>query len=136
MSMKSYAKRSVYYKPLSWQLYSGFNKENNDENLKFTNEIGLGVTQQVFNNINISLLGNLGLSNITPFIGGEVYISKNFRRDIKLEINSYYNLFFQEDDFYKNSLTLLYKKMNFIYSFNYKNSSLENTISFGIKYYF
>jgi len=136
MSMKSYAKRSVYYKPLSWQLYSGFNKENNDENLKFTNEIGLGVTQQVFNNINISLLGNVGLSNITPFIGGEVYISKNFRRDIKFEINSYYNLFFQKDDFYKNTLTLLYKKMNFIYSINYENSSLENSINFGIKYYF
>ncbi|WP_151901342.1 hypothetical protein [Sulfurimonas hydrogeniphila] len=136
LSIKSYAKRTVFYKPISWQIYSGLNKNNIDTKIKLTNQIGLGITKQYFYRISASILCNIGLNNITPYIGSEIYISKYIGKNIKLGINSYVNVFSKNKNYYSNNIFLSFKQQNLLYTLKYNNKTNNKYFRFGIRYYF
>lgn len=136
LSIKSYAKRTVFYQPISWQIYSGLNKNNIDQKIKLKNQIGLGITKEYFDKTKTTILANIGINNITPFIGPEIYISKYIRNKIHLGVDFYENLTFKKQNYYNSTIFLSLKQKDLIYSIKYTNSTKKKHVSFEIKYYF
>ena len=135
LSLKSYAKRTVFYHPISWQLYSALDKENVDKKIKFTNQIGLGLTNEYFDKTEITILGNLRINNITPYLAPEIYLSQYIGNKIHIEGDFYENLTLDKN-YYNTSISLSLKQKDFIYSLKGINSTNKKYLGIKIKYYF
>jgi hypothetical protein len=137
ISIKSFDSDLRFYTPLSWQLYSGINRENIDNKLLYNNEIGVGITKCSKLNIKATLLMNLGLNNFEPYIKPSIYLISYPYKNIKLTLHSFYEYTIKEN-YYSNVMTLSYKINFFTYSFHYKNTNnkMNKTSVFDIKYNF
>lgn len=72
ISMKSLPARSRYFKPVSWQFYTGLNRNNPAGELDYETEFGLGMTNKVaFLSLNYAL--NIGVD----FSAGDYYYKPN-----------------------------------------------------------
>lgn len=136
-NIKSFTTQLTFYKPVSWSIYSGFNRENKNDNLKFNNEVGLGRTVRIINKITASILLYIGTDDwdfyTKPYLVVNTYLSNN----IKLGGSFYYKKYI-DNNYQKNQIFLSTKKDNFLYTFEYINDSsiYTNKYLFSIKYNF
>lgn len=136
-SMKSYAYRTLYYKPISWNLSSAYNRENIQNKLKIQNKFGLGLSYKVFENIHISLLSDFGLENISLYVNPSLYIEKTFASFVKIEALSSINIFQNSKKiFYQNEIKTSFKEKNLVFMLNYIDNTITHGIELGVKYYF
>jgi len=53
VNLKSFTEQSIFYKPSSWALYSGLNRDNK---LVFNNELGVGRTISIVDDLSTNVL--------------------------------------------------------------------------------
>lgn len=137
LSIKSYAYRFLYYKPISWEVSSEYNRKNIDNRLKLQNEFGLGLSYEIFDDFHFSLMCDIGIENTNIYFKPHLYFEKSFKSNIKLEAISGINMFKNTNrNFYENQFKLSIKKQNLVYMLNCLITKKEDSIEFGIKYYF
>lgn len=135
LSIKSFNINTEFYSPLSWQFYSGLNKKNYKNELKFNNEAGVGFTKQLFKNINLGTLFNVGIDDFEFYIKPSVYIFCYPLKDNKIKIESNYKKYFNEY-YYENDISYIVRMNKYIFSISYDNSKIENGVTMAIKYNF
>lgn len=137
VNIKSYTTQTSFYKPASWSIYSGLNRENIDNTIKFNNEIALGKTVPLFFNTIINTMFALGFDDTDIHIKPILNVYCNFNQHIKLGISSEYKYYFK-NYYYNNKAFITLKDNNFIYQFKYENdnSNNPNKVLFSIKYNF
>jgi len=136
LSIKSYAKQTIYYKPISWQISSTFDRHNTEEKIKFTNQLGAGISKNYFSNISSTTLFNIGIENFTPYIRPELYIAIYINKKIRLQENSYINLYYNKKSYFKHDISFSIQNKNFVYLINYTYDVNYYKIGAAIKYYF
>tara|TARA_B100000575_G_C23131824_1_gene656654 strand:- start:606 stop:2204 length:1599 start_codon:yes stop_codon:yes gene_type:complete len=88
VSINSFPTINFYYKPNSYLLYSGFNRNNKKKQLRFVNEIGYGKTYFNFNIFKSTILFSSGNEDNKLFIKPRIIFSKQFNK-IKCGIDYY-----------------------------------------------
>ncbi|VAY86319.1 putative outermembrane protein [hydrothermal vent metagenome] len=137
LNIKSFPTQLSFYKPMSWAIYSGLNRNNKDNLIKSNNEIGFGKTLSVLNYSTINMLLYLGNDNsdiyIMPYLNINTYLSNN----AKIGISTYYKKY-DGDNYNNNRIFLSYRYENFLYSLEYSedNSAYDEKYVFNIKYNF
>jgi hypothetical protein len=137
VNLKSFTEQSVFYKPSSWALYSGLNRDNRDNKLVFNNELGVGKTIAINSNSSTNLLFYLGVDNnkvyIKPYIGFNKYLSKN----IKISNSTYYKKY-DGDSYLENKFFITYKYRKLQYTIENINTNIKenDSIRFSVKYNF
>jgi hypothetical protein len=137
INIKSFTTQSKFYKPVSWSIYSGLNRYNQDNTLTINNELGIGTTKALFDRVNLSTLLYLGFNNsdiyIKPNLTMNNNISNNFKVGISLQYKQYDN-----NHYYNNMAFITYKPNDFIYQLKFENdnSQNKNKFLFSIKYNF
>ena len=136
-SIKSFPLQSYFYKPMSWSLYSGFNRKNKENGIKFNNEIGFGRSLSLIDNAKINTLFYVGNDNtdiyLKPSVSLTTYLGNSFKSGITSSYKQYSNSFY-----YLNKVFVTLKHSNFIYQLKYENenSLYSNKLLFSIKYNF
>lgn len=75
ISIKSFPTINFYYKPSSWVLYSGFNRNNYNKQLRFNNEIGKGKTFYKFNIFKSTFLLSAGNEDNKIYLKPKIILS-------------------------------------------------------------
>jgi len=88
INLKSFPTRSYLYKPLSWQFYTGFNRNNLKQSLNYETEFGLGLSYQLslFSmNYSINIGSDLSLGDYyyKPNITALLRLGDNFKIGIE-----------------------------------------------------
>lgn len=138
INIQSFVITKKYYRPLSWKINSGLNKDNKDKVIKFNNEIGLGKTYSIVDNINTTLLLNFGLDNIDLYIKPQVTLHSYFNDWIKVGINSSYKQY-KNNNYFNNNIFTSIRSDNLLYNLEYKrdNSKTNNdSVLLTFKYNF
>jgi hypothetical protein len=137
INIKSLSLQTLFYKPISWSLYSGLLRENKSNDLRLNNEVGVGRTIDVLKNTNLSLLLNIGIENTRPFLKPSLNLTTYLSNKIKIGTSSYYKRYIH-NEYYKNELFTSIKKDSFLYTLSYsKEKSINNDrYLFSIKYNF
>ena len=120
LSLKSFPLQSIYYNPPSWALYSGINRKNKNEILKFNNEIGIGRTNNSLN-INIHTLLFLGFDNADIYLKPYINLNTNFTSSLKSGLILEYKRYKNNTYFYKSIFTT-YKQNDILYKLNIEDS--------------
>jgi hypothetical protein len=137
LNIKSFSTQSNFYKPMSWAIYSGINRNNKDNSIKFNNEIGFGKTFSLIKSTTINMLFYFGNDNsniyIKPYFNINTYLSNNS----KIGISTYYKKY-DRDNYYNNRIFISYKYDNLLYSLEYNkdNSTFDEKYLISIKYNF
>jgi hypothetical protein len=131
INIKSLPLQTSYYKPLSWALYSGFNRDNNKEDLNYTNEFGLGRTLELNDFLRASFLLNTGIDNLNYFIKPNLLLNFYTSVNTKVGISSSYKRY-DGEYFYQNELYTSYKYRSYLFSFKYSNDNSKNTDKYFI----
>jgi hypothetical protein len=137
VNLKSFTKQSIFYRPTSWGLYSGFNRENNTNELKFNNEIGVGRTITFSDNLSSNILMYLGMDNIDmylkPYVNVNYYLSNNTKIMNTTIIKQY-----DGDYYFENKLLLAYSLNDYQYNLETINTDSKsgNSLRFSIMYSF
>lgn len=137
INIKSLPLQTTYYKPISWSLYSGFNRENNKENLKYTNEIGIGRTLPVNYFTRISFLLNAGTDNLNYYVKPNLLLNLYTSENTKIGLSSSYKKY-DGEYFYQNELYTSYKYEDYLFTLKYDNDNSENNNKYliSMKYNF
>lgn len=137
IDIKSFPLQLDYYKPLSWNVYSGLNRENYNEKLLYNNEFGLGRTFSLTNNSKFSFLINLGLEELDYYIKPNLFIEYFPTNDSKVGLLSYFKQY-ENENFNKNEIFYSHKYSDYIFSIKYilDNSVNPNKYFLNIKYNF
>lgn len=135
LSIKAFNVSNSFYSPMSWQLYSGFNRKNFKGHLKINNEVGIGTTKTIFNKINIGLLVNIGLDDWEMYVKPSLYMYLYPAKNSKIKVESNYKKYFN-NYYYENSIASINKFNNYIFSISINNSKIENNVIFEMKYNF
>lgn len=125
IDIKSLPLQLDYYKPISWNIYSGFNRENNKEELLYTNEFGIGRTLEFMDISRLSFLINAGIDNLDYFIKPNMLIETFITSNSKIGISSYFKQY-ERDDFYKNEMFFSYKYFDNIITLRLISDYTEN----------
>jgi hypothetical protein len=135
-NIKSLPKVSKFFRPVSWSLYSGFNRENESEYLSWINEFAIGKTYS-FENSYISLLGYIGFENDRFYGKPEIIYSYYFSNRIKLGFKNYYKKYIKES-YSLNRYYLSYKKEKISYGISLieKDAITSKDVLFTVKYNF
>ena len=126
-----------FYNPVSWNIHSGFDRENKKENLSYNNEIGIGRTLTFTSFARISFLADIGSDNLDYYIKPNSLIELFTSTNSKLGFNSSYKQY-NGDYFYQNDIYSSYKYNSYIFTLKYTNdnSKNENKYFLVIKYNF
>ena len=136
LDIKSLPKQYLFYHPLSWSLYFGFNNKNFSNEMKFQNSYGFGVTKD-FLNISASFLLNGGFDisknsfdgYLSPAFLGSKYLSD----DLKIGLKSQYKYYFSKE-YYEHELFITKKINNFNLSIKYQHHSFDEKYIIGLNY--
>jgi len=137
LNIKSFSTQLSFYKPMSWAIYSGVNRYNKKNKIKFNNEIGFGKTFSALSSSTINLLLYLGNDNnsiyLKPYVNIKTYLSDNS----KIGISTYYKKY-DGDNYYNNRIFISYKYDKLLYSlyYNKDNSTYKEKYILNIKYNF
>lgn len=137
VSIKSLPLQTNYYNPVSWNVYSGFNRQNIKENLQFNNEIGVGRTLSINDFSRISFLLNLGSDNLNYYGKPNLLLNIYSSQNSKIGISSSYKKY-DGDYFYQNDIYSSYKYKDYTLTAKYTkdNSENENKYLLYLKYNF
>lgn len=137
INIKSLPLQTSYYKPLTWSLYSGFNRANNKENLNYTNELGIGRTLSINDFSRASFLLNVGIDNLNYFIKPNILLNFYTSANTKTSIYTSYK-YYSGEYFYQNKLYTSYKYKNYLFTLKYTNDNSENKNKYliSLKYNF
>jgi hypothetical protein len=137
LNIKSLPLQTSYYNPISWSMYSGFNRENRSQNLKFNNEIGIGRTLQLTNLTRLSFLVNGGFDDINYYIKPNLLFTLNSSENSKIGASTSYKKY-NGDYFYQNDLFLSYKYKEYLITskYTYDKTEEQNKYLINIKYNF
>jgi len=136
-NIKSFTTQTKFYKPVSWSIYCGLNRNNIDNGLKINTELGLGKTNSIFKNSIINTMLYLGSDNsefyIKPYINFNTTFNGNLKGGISTEYKKYSN-----DYYYLNQGFITLKDNNLIYQIKYENdnSTYSNRLLLSVKYNF
>ena len=136
IDISSYAVQNNFYKPLSWSIYSGYNKNNKSNDLKIENSIGFGLTKGYFNSFNSALI-NIGIENDIFYIKPIYNFSKTLH-NMKLGFSIYTKEYTNKNRYINKTLYFGIKLNNFLLVINFiKDNSLnKNQLNCSIKYNF
>ena len=137
INIKSLPLQTDFYNPVSWNIHSGFDRENKKENLSYNNEIGIGRTLPFTSFARISFLADIGSDNLDYYIKPNSLIELFTSTNSKLGFNSSYKQY-NGDYFYQNDIYSSYKYNSYIFTLKYTNdnSKNENKYFLVIKYNF
>jgi len=136
LDISSYAVRNNFHRPLSWSLYSGYNRNNKSNNLKIENTIGFGVTKKYFNSFN-SVLVNIGIEN-DIFYTKPIYNFSKTLQNMKFGFSIYTKEYIEKARYINKTFYWDMKLNNFLIGLNLTidNSSNKNKLNCSIKYNF
>lgn len=137
INIKSLPLQSDFYNPISWNIHSGFDRENKKENLSYNNEIGIGRTLSLNYFTRISFLADIGADNLDYYIKPNALINIYTSSNSKIGIASSYKKY-DGDFFYQNYLYTSYKYRDYLFTLKYDNDNSENNDKYliSIKYNF
>lgn len=137
INIKSLPLQSDFYNPISWNIHSGFDRENKKENLSYNNEIGIGRTLSLNYFTRISFLADIGADNLDYYIKPNALINIYTSSNSKIGIASSYKKY-DGDFFYQNYLYTSYKYKDYLFTLKYDNDNSENNDKYliSIKYNF
>lgn len=137
INIKSLPLQSDFYNPISWNIHSGFDRENKKDNLSYNNEIGIGRTLSLNNFTRISFLADIGVDNLDYYIKPNALINIYTSSNSKIGIASSYKKY-DGDFFYQNYLYTSYKYKDYLFTLKYDNDNSENNDKYliSIKYNF
>lgn len=137
INIKSLPLQTDFYNPISWNIHSGFNRENKKENLAYNNEIGIGRTLSINYFSRISFLADIGTDNLNYYIKPNTLLNIYSSANSKIGIASSYKQY-DGEYFYQNDLYLSYKYKDYIFTSKYTNDNSENQNKYliSIKYNF
>lgn len=125
LNIKSLPLQTNYYNPVSWNLYSGFNRENKKQNLQFNNEIGIGRTLNINYFTKVSFLLNAGSDNLNYYGKPNLLLNISSSNNSKIGISSSYKKY-DGDYFYQNDLYSSYKLKDYLITAKYTFDNSEN----------
>jgi len=136
LDISSYAVQNNFHTPLSWSIYSGYNRNNKFYNLKIENNIGFGATKKYFNSFN-SILVNIGIENDIVYVKPIYNFSKTLQ-NMKFGFSIYTKEYVEKDRYVNKTLYWDMKLNNFLVGLNLTidNSSNKNKLNCSIKYNF
>jgi hypothetical protein len=138
-NIKSYTSQNKYYKPISWAIYSGLNRNNKYNTLKINHEFGIGKTINTYGKFNLNTMLTLGFDNSDIYLKPNLLLQNQLTKSLKVGVISFYKEYDQSEDYYSNSLFVTLKQNNFIYQLKYENTNglnNKNNLIFNIKYNF
>jgi hypothetical protein len=138
INIKSFPSQNRFYKPISWEVYIGVNRDNKDNYLKLNNEIGIGRTQNIFNTIFLNTMINTGLDDNSIYLKPSIFLQTYYNKNIKMGIISFYKKYSNKKDYHNNTIFITIKNNNLLYQIKYDNDNSKNKdkILFSIKYNF
>ncbi|CAA6807011.1 MAG: Membrane protein [uncultured Campylobacterales bacterium] len=122
----------IYYKTPSFKVSSILNRENNKNQLKLENELGVGRTFGN-NKIKLNYLLGLGLSNIDPYLKASTNINIYPKRNFKIGLQSYIKRSYKEE-YIQNKLFMSYQN-KLLYTLGVEKSQNTN-LFLKLKYNF
>ena len=138
VNIKSLPARSRFFKPVSWQFYTGFNRGNPTENLDYETEFGLGIT----NNMSF-LTVNYGINAGVDFTTGDYYYKPN--AIILARLSDHLKIGFNAHEKHYKDKTYVERNTFASLSFNSyalntryisKSSNNKKTVMLSLHYYF
>lgn len=139
LSMKSLAKQTNYYHPLSWQLYLGWNRKNVNQALDFETKVGLGVSKELFDNFSYSLLLSsgfeVGKSDFRLYLEPNVSLFYYPVKQLKIGTLSGYKQYLSDNFLYHN-IFLSTEVEHLLFSLNYQKKKFNKKISLQVNYNF
>ena len=109
INIKSFPLQTGFYSPISWNIHSGFDRENRKENLSYNNEFGIGRTLPITTFSRITFLADIGSDNLDYYIKPNSLIELFTSTNSKLGFNSSYKQY-NGDYFYQNDIYFIFKK--------------------------
>ena len=125
INIKSLPLQTDFYNPVSWNIHSGFDRENKKENLSYNNEIGIGRTMPFTSFARISFLADIGADNLDYYIKPNALIEILSATNSKIGFGSFYKQY-DGDYFYQNDIFSSYKYKDYIFTLKYTNDNSEN----------
>ncbi len=125
INIKSLPLQTDFYNSVSWNIHSGFDRENKKENLSYNNEIGIGRTLSLNYFTRISFLTDIGADNLDYYIKPTGILNIYTSANSKIGISSSYKQY-NGDYFYQNDLYSSYKYKDYIFTLKYINDNSEN----------
>ena len=98
VNIKSYTSQTHYYKPLSWGLHSGLNRDNTNNNLKFNNEFEIGKTLNINDQFNFNTMLALGFDNSDIYIKPNLLLQTQLISSLKIGFTSFYKMYNENID--------------------------------------
>lgn len=125
INIKSLPLQTDFYNPVSWNIHSGFDRENKKENLSYNNEVGIGRTLSLNSFSRISFLVDVGADNLDYYLKPNTILNFYSSVNSKIGISSSYKQY-DGDYFYQNDVYLSYKYKDYIFTLKYTNDNSEN----------
>jgi hypothetical protein len=125
INIKSFPLQTGFYSPISWNIHSGFDRENRKENLSYNNEFGIGRTLPITTFSRITFLADIGSDNLDYYIKPNSLIELFTSTNSKLGFNSSYKQY-NGDYFYQNDIYSSYKYNDYTFTLKYTNDNSEN----------
>ena len=137
ISIKSLPTRSRYFKPISWQFYTGLNRNNPEEKLNYETEIGIGLSNRL-SLINLTYAINIG----SDFTTGDSYykpdltLLANFGDYFKIGFNAY-EKYYEDKKYIERTIFTTLRFGQYALNMNYSNTtSSDVVISVNLFHYF
>lgn len=125
INIKSLPLQTNFYHPISWNIHSGFDRENKKENLSYNNEVGIGRTLSINSFSRISFLADVGADNLDYYIKPNALLEFFATTNSKIGLDSLYKQY-QGDYFYQNDIYTSYKYKDYLFTLKYTNDNSEN----------
>ena len=138
INIKSYAKRFLFHTPYSWELYSGLNRNNKDDRLKYNNEFGLGISNTILETFNFRTILDLGFDNLNFYLKPKINISKNINKKVKISGSLSNKINIKKEKYMEKNVFISLKNKKQTYKIEYKNKDKKERERYliGIKYSF
>jgi len=138
INIKSYSKRFLFHNPYSWEIYSGLDRNNSKNKLKYTNEIALGVSNSFYELFDYRYLISIGSDNFDLYMKPKLNISKNLNKQIKLSGNISNKINIKKEKYLERNifLSLRYKKNTYKIEYQNKDKKERERYLIGVKYSF
>lgn len=137
INIKSNPIQFDFYKPSSWGIYSGLNRENKSNKLRYKNELGVGKTFNLSEGLTANVLQYVGAKESDPFLKPYLNLNYNYAENKKLGFNSIYEIS-PKEEYYKHEVFYSSKADDNLVTFKYSrdNSEKENKFLLSFKYNF
>ena len=104
ISIHSYHQDLEFYQPISWNIYSGFNRDTVTNDLIFENYIGIGKTYKVADNIFINYIIDLGLEysdfykEWDTYLKPQLYLLGTIQNNTKIGMQYRFKEYFNKEE--------------------------------------